>query len=377
MNFAKLDALLESQPLRGIPFCDMIVTHKGETVYRKMVGHADAEGKVPYTKDHLCWIFSCTKVITCVAAMRLVEEGKLRLEDPVSLYLPAFEKLTVMNAEKQIVPAENTLTVEHLFTMTGGFDYNLKAPNLVEAYENPENRTVEIVSALAKAPLLFEPGTRYRYSLCHDILAAVVEVVSGMPFSEYLQKTIFDPLGMKNTGFRLSPEQAERMCSSFMFHTPTGTSRPLAPDNAYSLCDRYDSGGAGLFSCPDDYIKVVTALACDGLSPNGYRLLKPETIAMMETNRLCPAAWKDFVNGKHYGYSWGLCGRVHVNPDYSLSRASVGEFGWDGAAVAFSMVDRKNQVAIYYAQQVRGCGYIYQIIHPLLRNYALEGIFGE
>lgn len=376
MNFEKLNALMESQPDRGIPFSQIIVTKDGKTVFEKSVGFADAEGKLPYTGDRLCWIFSCTKVITCVAAMRLVEEGRLRLSDPVSKYLPAFGELTVMQKDRSVVPAQNVMTVEHLFTMTGGLDYDLRAPAILEAVSNPNNGTVEIVSAMAKKPLQFEPGTHYAYSLCHDVLAAVVEVVSGMRFSDYLKTYLLDPLGMTNTGFRPTPEQEARICSSFDFDIARGEATPRVPDNAYALSHNYDSGGAGLFSCPADYIQLLTALACNGVAANGYQVLKPETIAMMEENRLCDTAWKDFINrnGRHYGYGWGLCGRVHVNPVYSHAATSVGEFGWDGAAGAYALVDRKNGVAIYYAQQVRGCGYVYNAIHPRLRDLAMEGI---
>ena len=124
-------------------------------------------------------------------------------------------------------------------------------------------------------------------------------------------------------------------------------------------------------------MQVVTALACGGTAPDGYRLLKPETVAEMEVNRLCPAAWKDFVVGRLYGYGWGLCGRVHVNPVRSLSRSSVGEFGWDGAQAAFSMVDRKTRTALYFGTQVANCGYAYNVLHPTLRNLVFEMLDGE
>lgn len=377
MNFKKLDALLEGQPKRGIPFCEMIITKDGETVYHKWVGTADAEGKVPYTPEHLCWIFSCTKVITCVAAMQLVEQGRLSLSDPVSKYLPTFASLSVLQKDQTVAPAKREMTVEHLFTMTGGLDYDLKRPAVAKAIEEGRDSTLEIASELAKDPLLFEPGSHYRYSLCHDVLAAVVEIVSGERFADYLQKHIFDPLGVTDTGFRLSEEQKTRLCSSFKYEISTGTSTPLEADNAYAFSDHYDSGGAGLFSRPSEYVKVLSALACNGTAKNGYQLLKPETLAMMEENRLAPTPLRDFIShntGRHYGYGWGLCGRVHTNPDYSMSASSKGEFGWDGAAGAFTMVDRAKGIAVYYAQQVRACAYVYNRIHPLLRNLTVEAL---
>ena len=168
MNFEKLNALMEAQPARGIPFSHVIVTKDGETVFEKSVGFADAEGKVPYTNNHLCWIFSCTKVITCVAAMRLVEEGRLQLSDPVSKYLPAYAYLTVKDKNGKVIPAKNTMTVFHLFTMTGGLNYEKNTAPIIREIQNPTANTVSLCNAIAQSPLDFEPGTNFKYSLCHD-----------------------------------------------------------------------------------------------------------------------------------------------------------------------------------------------------------------
>ena len=118
----------------------------------------------------------------------------------------------------------------------------------------------------------------------------------------------------------------------------------------------------------------MTCLANGGKTKDGYQLLKPETIAMMEVPRLCAAAKTDMVNSRLHGYSWGLCGRVHENPVYSLSKSPVGEFGWDSAGAAFSMVDTKNQVALYLACHVLNCNYAYHILHPMMRNLVYEGL---
>ena len=373
MNTDKLDRFLDEMPLRGLPGCDLSVTRNGREVYRRTVGYSDAEMKRPVDRDTLWWIFSATKVITCTAAMRLVEEGRLKLTDKVSDYLPAFGSLTVRQKDGTIVPATEPMRIVHLFTMTGGMDYDLNAPEITNAIAAGHTDTVSLCSAMASRPLWFEPGTHYQYSLCHDVLAAVVEVITEMKFSDYLRELMFEPLGMTDTGFRPTAEQLPRFAQAFEYNNADGSIKPIAIGNGrYALTPDYDSGGAGLFTKVDDYIKVVTTLACDGTSPDGYTLLRPETIAEMEVNRLCPAAWKDYVVGKLFGYGWGLCGRVHVNPVRSLSRSSVGEFGWDGAQAAFTMVDRKTHTALYFGTQVANCTIAPTVLHPVLRNLVFE-----
>ncbi len=376
MNFSKLDALIDTMPQRGIPFFELIVTKDGNEVYRHRVGYSDAEQKKTFEKDDLYWLFSTTKVITCVAALRLVEEGKISLSDPVSKYIPAFANLTVRQPDGSVLPCKTEMTVEHLFTMTGGIgpDHE-KMEALGKVFnENPNASTVELVSSFPETPLYFEPGTRYQYGFCHDALGAVVEVASGMRLSEYVHKYILDPLEMRDTGYRPTKEQAMRLCATYRYDNSNGTSIQIPTENPYALTDRYDSGGAGLFSCGKDYIKLTSALANGGIASNGYRLLSENAIKQMEINRLCPMALSDFVNGRLHGYGWGLGGRVHINPIFSLSKSSVGEFGWDGMAGCFSMVDRANRVGLFYGMSVVNCSYSYIILQPLIRTLVYEAL---
>ena len=194
MNFEKLDRFLDSMPERGLPACSMLVTWKGKPIYTRNIGFSDLEKNHPATENDLYWVCSISKVTTCVAAMQLVEQGKLGLDDPVANYLPAFKNIYIKddNNAKSLSPAKTAMTVKHLFTMTGGLDYKLSHPSIVEACENKKASTREVVDAMAKIPLHFEPGTHFRYSLCHDVLAAVVEVVSEMRFGDYVKKYILD-----------------------------------------------------------------------------------------------------------------------------------------------------------------------------------------
>ena len=365
---------MQSMPARGIPGCELAIAKDGAIVYRTSVGFADAAKTKPMNNRNLYWIFSATKVITCIAAMRLVEEGKLSLDDPVSKYIPEYAHLTVKQKDGTAAPAQNVMTIEHLFTMTGGLNYDLNTPSIRKALERKEDSTLDLVRAMAKEPLEFEPGEHYKYSLCHDVLAAVIEVITGMRFSEYLDTLIFKPLGIKNMGFTPSAEQLSRFPAMYTFRSGTMTVTEKELCNRYHLSPNYDSGGAGLFASVDEYIKIIAAIANGGVTADGYRILKPETIALMQENRLHDVARNDFVTDRLFGYGWGLCGRVHMDPIVSLSRSPIGEFGWDGAANAFVMIDPINRVALYYGTQIMSCKYGYCVLHPTLRDLAYEGL---
>ena len=374
MNFEQLQNYLDTLPACGIPVSDTAVTLDGKTVFRHSAGYAEAKTKRPIRNDDLYFVFSISKITACVAAMRLVEEGKLSLDDPVSKYLPAYAHLTVKDPTQGFVPAKNVMTILHLFTMTGGLNYTLKTPPIMRVQNSSDPSTLRFVNAFAEMPLEFEPGTRYQYSLCHDVLAAVVEVVSGMRFSDYVQKYIFDPLGMTNTGYHLPDALRPRLWEHYKTESQLMTAKPLEIRHDYILSDDYDSGGAGQYSCVDDQIKLMTALACGGTAPNGYRLLNPETVEMMTVNRLPDSARPQFGATRNFGYGWGLCGRVHVNPLVSRARSPIGEFGWDGATGSYAMVDTKNRLAIYFGTHIRGFQYIYHTVHPVLRDLTYDAL---
>lgn len=375
MDTKRLDDFMDKLAARGIPLGDLAISLDGKQVYRRYCGHADHAGTRAVDKSTLYWIYSCTKVLTCTAAMRLIEDGRLHLEDEVSMYLPEFRELSVKLSDGSVVPCKTPMKVIHLFTMTGGLDYNAGTEAVLAARRAPHADTVSICSAMARDPLAFEPGTHWLYSHCIDVLGAVVEVASGMKLLEYLNKIMFEPLGMENTGFHPTPEQRSRIAEAYSYDNAHGVSTPISENNGYPLSEAFESGGGGLFSSVDDYMRAIGTLARGGTSPDGYKLLSAESIAQMEVNRLCPDAWRDFVGGGLYGYGWGLCGRVHVDPVRSMSLSSVGEFGWDGMHGAYSHVDRARGVAIFFETAVSGCAYAYTVLHPLLRNLTYEMLF--
>lgn len=366
---------MEEMPHRGFPGCELGISLDGETVYRRNVGYADHARTRPLSGKDISWAFSCSKVITCLAAVRLLDEGRLSLDAPVSQYIPEFAHLKIRDKKTgELRDATKAMTVEHLFTMCGGMNYDIGAAPIKEAAAIEGAGTLDIVRAMAKVPLSCEPGEHYAYSLCHDVLAAVVEVVSGMKFSDYLKKYFFDPLSLRDIGFRPTEEQKSRFCDQYRYQNGTNCAKPVVCANNYVLSPDYDSGGAGLFCTVDDYLTIITAVANGGVTKDGYTLLSHRAVEMMMSNRLHDVALNDYAVSRLYGYGWGLCGRVHINPTVSCSRSSVGEFGWDGAANAFSMVDPKKHVALYFGTNVFNCVYGYNFIHPHLRNLAYEAL---
>ncbi len=373
MDQSRLNDLMNTMPDRGFPSSELSVCLDGEIIYRKCSGYADSQKTRKAENTDLYWIYSATKVITCIAAMRLVEEGRLALTDPVSKYIPEYANLKVKNADGSITPAGNEMTVLHLFTMTGGLTYNMQTPAIMGA-TSIDSDTLTIVKAFTLDPLAFEPGSKYLYSLCHDVLGAVCEVVTGMKLSEYFKKLIFDPLELSDIGFRPTEEQKKRFAAMYTYNVGPSTATEIPCRNQMDVLKNYESGGGGLFSSVSDYQKIIAAIAEGGRTKKGYQLLKPETVAMMQKNHLTDSQRSDFIKHANFGYGWGLCGRVHMDPKVSLSPSPIGEFGWDGAAGAFTMLDPQNRLSLFFATHVMNAKYIYTVIHPTIRALVYQDL---
>ena len=354
----------------GIPSCDLIVYKDGEEVYRHLAGFSDADGKVPASTNDLYRLYSATKVATCTTALHLIDEGKLSLEDPVSKYLPAYANLTVKQADGSVAPAKTVMTVRHLFSMSGGLNYDMHrggSPRILEE-KGEKAGTVEICNAYAEAPLDFDPGTHFQYSLCHDVLGAVVEVASGMKFGDYMKQAVLDPLGMKDTTFLVTDEQLARISEMRQCDPKTWRPKAVGKGDMYRLTPNYQSGCGGLTSSVDDYIKLGAALANKGTALNGYQLLKPETVEMFRTPQLSPVQHMDMMHSFPYmpGYDYALGVRTFVNN--SNSTAAKGHFGWDGAGGFLIYADPDNNIAIVFAEAVLGSTPSALIVHNKLRD---------
>lgn len=352
MNFDAIGRYMEDVICgeHGLPGCDLTVMRNHETLYRHTCGYSDREAKIPTDPKALYYMYSCTKPMTVTAAMRLVEDGRLGLDDPVSRYLPEYANLTVQDGDT-LRPAARAMTVRHLFTMTGGLTYTLYTPDVEELRQKSGNlaSTREIVSLFATRPLSFDPGERYQYSLCHDVLAAVIAEAAGMPFADYMQKMIFDPLGMENSFFFENEEIRTRIAPQY--RAVDGKAVPTEKKNVYHITARYESGGAGLISSLEDYIKFADTLASGGKTADGYHLLSKESVDLLRTEQLTKFT-KDstFSCGAGEGYGYALGVRTRTSLD--TGRGSLGEFGWDGAAGSYVLIDPKEKLSVFFASHL-------------------------
>ena len=336
--FEKTKALCDSFLGMGVPGFDLIVYKDGQQILRHMGGYSDKEKKLPMKGTEKVNIYSCSKPITVTAAMQLWEKGLFALEDKLSDYMPEFAHMTV-RTEGGIVPAQNPIRIHHLFEMTAGFSYDVRSPRLVKLREETGGvcPTREVARALAAEPLHFEPGTQYRYSLCHDVLAALVEVLSGQPFDDYVRTHIFAPLGMHDSTFLLPPERYEEVAAHYVFKADEGKAVERSKFPSYRIGTEHASGGAGCVSTLADYIKFAEALR------TGETLLKRSTIRLMTTDRLTEEQRTTFTM-KLYGYGLGMRA--------PLEGCSRRDYGWGGAAGAYLAVDEEHGISLFYVQHM-------------------------
>ena len=335
------------------------VARDGAVVDAGLEGHADIERTRPLAADDVYRIYSMTKPVVSVAALQLVEEGRLSLADPVSRWLPGFARARVLRPDGTLERAARAPRVEDLLTHRGGFSYDFipgcPVGTLCREAELVADggRTLgELVDVLATLPLAHEPGARWHYGYATDVLGRIVELVDGRPLGEALHERLFAPLGMTDTAFgvpeaerhRLLPMHGARGLDEVAVDVDESAQRlaPLDVDRGYpaDAAGRFARGGIGLFSTLDDYARLLDVLM-DGGAAGGPRLLSGPMLELAWTNRLPRGQRPIRVGAKAFpGYGWGLTGRVMVDPGEALHLTSPGEGGWAGAASTWFWVDR-------------------------------------
>lgn len=378
MNFEYMKNFMDSLTEWIIPGNSVVIYKDGKKVFEYSSGYSDLEKKIKKTGEEQLYIYSCSKVATVTAALQLYEQGKFLLSDPLYEYLPEFKKMYVKDGDR-IKAAENPITIRDLFTMTAGLSYATNTPAFEKARKLTDGKmdTRTVIKCLAEEPLLFEPGARWNYSLCHDVLAVLAEVVSGMRFSEYMKKHIFEPLDMNNSYYHapndviISPQYIYEIQDTKNIvelqqkeHTTGVVKR--AYGNELVFGENYDSGGAGIITTVDDYAKFAAALANSGTGLNNNRILSSATVKLMKTNQLNEAQCKTMNWRRLRGYGYGLGVRTLIDKAESGSNSSIGEIGWGGAAGATIIADTEEKVALCYAHHMLNPQEEYY--QPRLRN---------
>lgn len=378
MNFEYMKNFMDSLTEWIIPGNSVVIYKDGKKVFEYSSGYSDLEKKIKKTGEEQLYIYSCSKVATVTAALQLYEQGKFLLSDPLYEYLPEFKKMYVKDGDR-IKAAENPITIRDLFTMTAGLSYATNTHAFEKARKLTDGKmdTRTVIKCLAEEPLLFEPGARWNYSLCHDVLAVLAEVVSGMRFSEYMKKHIFEPLDMNNSYYHapndviISPQyiyeiQDTKNIVELQQKEHTSGVVKRAYGNELVFGENYDSGGAGIITTVDDYAKFAAALANSGTGLNNNRILSSATVKLMKTNQLNEAQRKTMNWRRLRGYGYGLGVRTLIDKAESGSNSSIGEIGWGGAAGATIIADTEEKVALFYAHHMLNPQEEYY--QPRLRN---------
>jgi CubicO group peptidase (beta-lactamase class C family) len=336
------------------PGVSMLIARQGKVAYRDFVG-ALRPGGPAMTKDAIFRIYSMTKPIVSVAAMMLVEEGRLLITDPVSKYIPAFAnvKVGVVDGDTlNLAPLERPITIQDLMRHTSGLTYGftgaspvqrlVKAANVV----NADRTLAENVEAMAALPLMHQPGEVWEYSLSTDVLGRIVEIVEGARLGEVLQHRLFGPLDMVDTAFYTPESKLRRLADPFSFDVMIAAG---ADARASTSPPKFESGGGGLMSTLADYARFTAMLSFGG-SLEAKRILSPRTLAFMASDHLDARVRKD-----HYllwpGHGFGLGFAVRTDPGKAPTAGSVGEFFWGGMmGTAFWVSPRDSLFAVLMVQ---------------------------
>ncbi len=341
-----------------------MIVRKGKVAYFEAFGQRDPASGAPMTKDAIFRLYSMTKPFASVAAMILVEEGKLTLADPVSKHLPQLTKLQVAvpktgadgKTTYTLVPAEREMTVQDLLRHTSGLVYSNNTPNehvkqayLANKVDWRDATPAEQIERLAKVPLAHQPGTAWEYSLSTDVLGRVVEAASGMTLGAFLSERVFAPLKMTDTGFLVPKQKVARLAQPFAKDKETGKPIELLD---VTVAQKNDAGGAGSASTTMDYARFLQMLA-NGGQLDGVRVLGRATVAYMTTDHLDTI--QPVIPTLQPGYGFGLGFAVRKGGGVNNTIGSAGEYNWGGAAGTGFWVDPKEQlIAIVMTQTVPG-----------------------
>lgn len=390
MDFSYLKEFMDRLTVDTVPGNSIVVYHKSKEVFRYSSGYSDVEEKIPMTGDELLNIYSCTKPATVTAALQLYEKGYFLLDDPLYEFMPEFKEMYVKDENGEVTKAKTPITMRHLFTMTSGFTYEKYSPSMQQAVIDTKGKmpTVQALRYLAKEPLAFEPGTHWKYSLSHDVLAAVVEIISGTRFQDYVKQNVFAPMGVEDIYFHNTDDTLSRTASQYMFKTDEeieiskgqisstgkeGYWEKQSKDNDLLYGPEYDSGGAGIIVSVPEYAKFASCLANGGIAPNGEQILSGGTIELLRTNQLNETMLKDFNWSQLAGYGYGLGVRTMIDRSVAGFNGPVSEFGWGGAAGATLSADPDSGFAYFYAHHMLIPKEEYY--QPRLRNVAYACLY--
>ena len=363
-----LQSFVERKMAAGV---SCLVTVDGQETTFDCCGYADMDRQTPFRRDTLLHIYSMSKLVTSAAIMTLVDSGSLALTDPVARFIPEFADSQVCednNGTVLLVPARRQLTIFDLLTMTSGIPYpdaggtrvydavaacyaKLNGSAAARDRAGDPMDTLAYIRELAKCPLCFHPGERWMYGLSSDVLGAVVVAATGKSLGTYFDETLFRPLGMQDTGFRMPAEKAGRIATIYT-DGPNGI-MPRPRHQGFEMVDHpsVEAGGAGLISTVDDYTRFAQMLMNGGVR-EGIRILSEESVRQMTMNQLTAEQAETYSLLHNAGYGYGLTLRVMMDPSKSAYREEVGAFGWNGATGTTVRIDPARRMTVVFGIQL-------------------------
>jgi len=342
----------------------VVVARKGKIAFFETFGMMDIKAEKPMAKDSILRFYSMTKPITSVALMMLYEEGKIKLDDPVSKYAPQFKGLEVY-AESGNVDTKRPMTVRDLLRHTSGLTYGFFGDTAVDrmyrekAVFTWQGNLEDMVDKLGEIPLLYQPGTKWHYGVSTDVVGYLIEKVSGRPLGEFFEERIFKPLGMKDTAFHVPAEKIDRfaVCYSFALIVSDDPAK-----SRYLKKPAMRSGGGGLVSTAPDYLRFCQMLLNKG-QLDGKRLLRAETVEIMTRNQLPEGVSRDDSGGFGLGFS------VRTGD----GKFPKGEYGWGGMASTHFWISPKHElIVIALSQRMPFSGQLENAVKSIIYDSILE-----
>ena len=362
-----MEGLVASGKLSGVLAA---VMRHGKLAFLKTTGEADIVRAMPMARDTIFRIYSMTKPLTSVAALMLYEEGRFQLDDPIARFLPAFSGQRVFlggsRGKMETAPTVRDISFRDLMTHTSGLTYGFMEANTLDALYraegidfsgSPDASLAEMVDRLARLPLLAQPGTRWNYSVGTDVLGHLVEVISGEPFGAFLRRRVIEPLGMVDTDFHVPEEKHDRLGGNY---APDGAGGLKVIDqggaaSVYGKPQRLASGGGGLLSTADDYLRFCRFMLGKG-ELDGVRLLGRKTVELMTSNHLAgdmaDMGSPRFSESTYHGIGFGLGFSVMLDPAKAQILGSPGEYAWGGAASTAFWIDPAEDMAVVLLTQL-------------------------
>jgi len=348
---------------KKLPGAIVLVARAGKVVMFDAIGKLDPAGSTPMTRDAIFRIYSMTKPITTVTAMMLVEEGRLKLDDPVSKYIPSFAKMQV-GVEKadpsggkptlELVPVRRPMTVQDLMRHTSGLTYGFFGNSMVKTLYSEANLSditrsnEEVADKIATLPLAYQPGSTWDYSHSTDVLGRIIEVVTGKPLLQAMKEKVLDPLGMTDTSFYVTdPKKQSRIAEPFADDRSIGVNANFGDPR---VAGKYESGGGGMMSTATDYARFVQMLI-NGGTLEGKRYLSPRTLAFMTSDHLGTsiATTPLYLPGPGHGFGLGFA--VRKTAGEAPFPAEAGTFFWGGAGGTYFWVDPKSKLFVVFMMQ--------------------------